>query len=100
MTRDDKKLRTRAYANRIVNLCSALPDNWVAQTLGKQLFRCGNSVGADYRAVCGAKSGSDFINQLRVVEEECNESLFWMELPVENNWIHPARLKELMPAAD
>ena len=72
MTRGELKQRTKNYANRIVRLCSALPVNWVAQTLGKQLLRCGTSVGANYRAVCRAKSRSDFINKLRIVEEECD----------------------------
>jgi four helix bundle protein len=92
MTREEMKNRTKAYANRIVKLCSALPNNCVAQTLGKQLLRSGTSVGANYRAVCRAKSNPDFINTLRIVEEECDESLFWMELLVENNLIKPARL--------
>ena len=84
MTRDEMKARTKAYANRIVKLCEALPDRWVARTLGGQLLRSGTSVGANYRAVCRAKSTADFLNKLRIVEEECDESLFWMELLVEN----------------
>jgi four helix bundle protein len=100
MTREEMKSRTKAYANRVVKLCSALPNNWVAQTLGKQLLRSGTSVGANYRAVCRAKSSADFINKLRIVEEECDESLFWMELLVENSLIKPSRLKELMKEAD
>src|ERR1039458_2037863 len=100
MTREEMKSRTKAYANRIVKLCSALPNNWAAQTLGKQLLRSGTSVGANYRAVCRAKSSADFINKLRIVEEECDESLFWMELLVENNLIKPSRLKELMKEGD
>jgi four helix bundle protein len=100
MTRDEMKLRTKSYANRIVKLCSALPASWVAQTLGKQLLRSGTSVGANYRAVCRAKSNADFINKLRIVEEECDESLFWMELLVENNLVKPARLGNLMQEAD
>ena len=100
MTREEMKSRTKAYANRIVKLCSALPNNWVAQTLGKQLLRSGTSVGANYRAVCRAKSGSDFINKLRIVEEECNESLFWMELLADNNLVKASRLRDLMKEAD
>lgn len=100
MTREEMKNRTKRYANRIVKLCSALPGNWVAQTLGKQLLGCGTSVGANYRAVCRAKSNSDFINKLRIVEEECDESLFWMELLVDNNLIRPSRLRDLMKEAD
>jgi four helix bundle protein len=100
MTRNEMKKRTKAYANRVVKLCGALSDDWIAQTLGKQLLRSGTSVGANYRAVCRAKSNSDFINKLRIVEEECDESLFWMELLVDNNLIKPSRLDELMREAD
>jgi four helix bundle protein len=98
MTREEMKSRTKAYANRIVKLCSALPNNWVARTLGKQLLRSGTSVEANYRAVCRAKSGSDFINKLRIVEEECDESLFWMELLVDNNLVKPSRLNLVKPS--
>lgn len=94
------KARTKAYANRIVTLCSALPGNWISQTLGKQLLRSGTSVGANYRAVCRAKSNSDFINKLRIVEEECDESLFWMELLVDNNFIKLSRLAGPMKEAN
>lgn len=100
MTREEMRQRTNAYANRIVKLCAALSNDWVARTLGKQLLRSGTSVGANYRAVCRAKSRLDFINKLRIVEEECDESLFWMELLADNNLIKPSRLKELMVEAD
>jgi len=100
MTREEMKKRTKVYANRVIKLCEALPENWVAQTLGRQLLRSGTSVGANYRAVCRVKSNSDFINKLRIVEEECDESLFWMELLVENNLVKPSRLNGLMKEAD
>ena len=100
MTREEMKSRTKGFANRIVKLCAALPAGWVAQTLGKQLLRCGTSVGANYRAVCRAKSNADFINKLRIVEEEFDESLFWIELLVENNLVKAARLQELMKEAN
>jgi four helix bundle protein len=100
MTREEMKARTKAYANRVVKLCLALPNNWVAQTLGKQLLRSGTSVGANYRAVCRAKSNLDFINKLRIVEEECDESLFRMELLVDNNLVKRSRLAGLMQEGD
>ncbi len=100
MTREEMKNRTKVYANRIVKVCSSLPGGWIAQTLGKQLLRSGTSVGANYRAVCRAKSSSDFINKLRIVEEECDESLFWMELLVDNNLVKASRLGDLMKEAD
>jgi four helix bundle protein len=100
MTREEMKERTKSYATRVVKLCSALPADWVAQTLGKQLLRSGTSVGANYRAVCRAKSTADFVNKLRNVEEECDESLFWMELLVENGLVKSSRLAGLMEEAD
>jgi four helix bundle protein len=96
MTKEEMKARTKAYANRIVRVAEALPHNWVAKTLGAQLLRSGTSVGANYRAVCRAKSISDFINKLRIVEEECDEALFWMELLVENGIIKENRIRDLM----
>jgi len=96
MTREEMKARTKAYANRVVKLCAALPNNWIARILGQQLLRSGTSVGANYRAVCRAKSNADFINKLRVVEEECDESLLWMELLVDNNLVKDPHLVGLM----
>jgi four helix bundle protein len=100
MTRSEMMARTRAYANRIVKVCEALPENRIARTLGMQLLPSGTSVGANYRAVCRAKSTADFINKLRIVEEECDESLFWMELLADNSLLKPARLKSLMHESD
>ena len=96
MTREEMKARTKTYANRVVKVCQALPNNWISKTLGSQLLRSGTSVGANYRAVCRAKSSADFINKLRIVEEECDESIFWMELLVENGLVKPQRLRDLM----
>jgi four helix bundle protein len=100
MTRSEMKERTKAYANRIVNLCCSLPNNWVAQILGGQLLRSGTSVGANYRAVCRAKSAADFLNKLKIVEEECDESMFWMELLVDNNLVKASRLQNLLLEAN
>jgi four helix bundle protein len=100
MTREEMKTRTKTYANRVVKLCAALPNNWIARTLGQQLLRSGTSVGANYRAVCRAKSTADFINKLRIVEEECDESLFWMELLMDNNLVKVARLCDLIKEGD
>jgi len=100
MTREEMKARTKDFAKRIVTLCSALPEDWVARTLGRQLLRSGTSVGANYRAVCRAKSTANFLNKLRIVEAECDESLFWMELLVECELVKAARLNSLMQEAN
>jgi len=100
MTREQIKARTKTYANRIVRLCAALPQGWVARTLGMRLLRSGTSVGANYRAACRAKSTADFINKLKIVEEEGDESLFWMELLVESGITPEQKLGELMKEGD
>ena len=101
MTPEQMKTRTKAYANRVVRLCQTLPKNdWVAKTLGSQLLRSGTSVGANYRSVCRAKSTPDFINKLCIVEEEGDESLFWMELLADNGIVKPVLLRDLMKEGD
>jgi four helix bundle protein len=100
MTREQMKARTKSYGNRIFRLCQALPNNWIARTLGAQLLRSGTSVGANYRAVCRAKSTADFINKLRIVEEECDESLFWMELLIDNKMVKENLVRGLMLEGD
>ena len=100
MTREQMKARTKAYAVRVVKLVQSLPRNRECDILGSQLLRSGTSVGANYRAVCRAKSTGDFINKLRIVEEECDESLFWMEIFTEAGLVKAARLKNLMAEGD
>jgi len=90
------KARTKRLALRIIRLVSSLPNTSVANTLGKQLLRSGTSVGANYRSACRAKSTSDFICKLSIVEEEADESVYWMELLVESEIVAPALLVDLI----
>ena len=95
MTAEEMKQRTKAYALRVIRLVQALPRNEVARTVGGQLLRSGTSVGANYRSACRAKSRPDFVHKLKIVEEECDESLYWMELLVEGELISAGRLQAL-----
>ena len=83
MTQDEMKQRTKTLALRIMKLVERLPATKTADVLGKQLLRSGTSVGANYRAACRAKSTADFIFKLSIVEEEADESIYWIELLVE-----------------
>ena len=76
------KERTQKFALRVVQLVESLPPKRTADILGRQLLRCGTSVGANYRAACRAKSPADFIAKMGNVEEETDESIYWMELLV------------------
>ena len=73
MDPNDFKRRTGALAIRVIRLVEALPKSTVGHVIGKQLLRCGTSVGANYRAACRARSRPDFIAKMKIVEEECDE---------------------------
>lgn len=88
--------RTQALALRVMNLYSALPVYGLAQVLGHQMLRSGTSVGANYRASMRAKSRADMINKLKIVEEEADETLYWLELLVKGNIMPESRLRPLM----
>jgi four helix bundle protein len=92
--------RTKTFALRIVKAVQALPRNDVAGILGRQLLRAGTSVGANYRAVCRAKSSADFLNKLKIVEEECDESRYWRELLVDAGCMAKAKLAALIQEAN
>jgi four helix bundle protein len=100
MNKEKMKTRTKNYALRIIRVVQSLPKDRVADILGSQLLRAGTSVGANYRAACRAKSTADFIHKLKLVEEEADESEFWMELLVESDLVPLAKLKALMTEAD
>ncbi|HEX9991044.1 MAG TPA: four helix bundle protein [Chloroflexia bacterium] len=90
------KARTKKLALRAIKLVEALPTSQAALVIGKQLLRSATSVGANYRSACRAKSVPDIILKLRIVEEEADESLYWMELLVEAGIVPEAKLKDLM----
>jgi four helix bundle protein len=97
MTKEEMKQRTKTYALRIIRLCESLPENnKTAQVIKGQLLRAGTSVGANYRAACRARSNADFINKLGIVEEETDESLYWMELIIDSELMEAKWLQELM----
>jgi four helix bundle protein len=94
------KDRTKKFALRVIRLVEALPKTRTAEVIGKQLLRSATSVGANYRAACRAKSPADMAAKLGIVEEEADESIYWMELLGEAEIVPPARLAELMKEAD
>jgi len=100
MTQEQMKQRTKRFALRIIKLANSLPNTLAANTIGKQLLRSGTSVGANYRSACRAKSTADFISKLSIVEEEGDESIYWMELLAESRIVPEGRLSDLMNEAD
>jgi|SRR5918912_4230338 four helix bundle protein len=100
MQADEMKKRTRSFALRIIRLVEALPRTRTADVIGKQLIRCGTSVGANYRASCRAKSTADFIAKMGIVEEEADETIYWMELLIEIGLIEQKRIVDLLNEAN
>jgi len=95
MQKEEFLKRTMNFGLRAIRLVNSLPKQEVAQVLGKQLLRAGTSVGANYRAAVRGKSRADFIAKMGIVEEECDEALYWMEMLIESDLVQPALLKEL-----
>ena len=99
MTTKELKERTFEFGIRVVRVVECLPRNEIGRTLGNQLLRAGTSVGANYRAA-RARSRADFISKLGIVEEECDEAIFWMELLVAIGFVKASRIAKLAREAD
>jgi four helix bundle protein len=96
MNADDLKKRLKVFALRIIKLSQSLPNDLTGYTLGKQIIRSGTSPGANYRAACLGKSDKDFLNKLKMVEEELDETLYWLELIVESGLVKVDLLNDLI----
>jgi four helix bundle protein len=81
----DMKARTKKFTIDCAILCSKIPNSREFNAYVNQLIRCSSSVGANYRASQRAKSTADFINKLKIVEEEADESNFFLEILLEIN---------------
>ena len=87
---ENLKQRTKEFGMNIIRLAEALPGDPTSRILPGQLVRAGTSVGANYRAACRAKSTADFVSKLGTVEEESDESAFWLEMLVDAGKIKPS----------
>jgi four helix bundle protein len=87
--------RTKAVGLRIIQLVESLPSSPAAKVVGDQLLRSGTSIGANYRAACRAVSVADIILKLGDVEEETDESMYWIEMISEAGILPAQRLTAL-----
>lgn len=90
------KQRTKQLGLRVIKVVEALPKSTTGSVIGKQLLRSATSVGANYRAACRAKSPADMIAKLGTVEEEADETLYWLELIVEAGLMPENRLADFI----
>ena len=96
----DLKRRTKAFALRILKLVDALPKTTAGRALASQIVRSGTSVAANYRAACRARSTADFIAKMGIVEEEGDETLFWLELLEESELVTATKLTAIKEEAN
>jgi four helix bundle protein len=100
MNSEDMKTRTRAFALRIIRLAESLPNTSTSYVIRNQMLRCGSSVGANYRAACRAKSKADFISKMGIVEEEADETIYWIELLIDADILKRPLVTDLLNEAD
>ena len=94
------KDRTKKFAIRVVELFRSLPKTEEARVIGRQLLRSGTSVAANYRAVCRARSKTEFVAKMGVVVEEIDETVFWLEMTVECRLVDQRYLDGLLTEAN
>jgi four helix bundle protein len=94
------KTRTKKLAVTIIKEVGNLPRSLASEVIGKQLIRSGTSIGANYRAACRAKSTADMINKLKIVEEESDETEYWLEILVEADLIPESQISSIYKETD
>ena len=99
MTEKELKERTKKFALRIIKLVNALPKTEIGRAIINQLVRSGTSGAANYRAACRGRSRADFIAKLGLVEEEMDESAFWLEVIIESKLMKKELVEPLLSEA-
>jgi four helix bundle protein len=96
MTTEEMKVRTKKFSLKIIDLAEKLPATYVVKVIANQIVRSGASVGANYRAVCRARSDKEFVSKMNIVLEEADETLFWLEIIKEKNWSDKSELETIL----
>ena len=95
MTREELKERYRQFSLRIIKMVDAMPNTISGHAIAKQIIHSGTSPAANYRAACLAKSDKDFINKLKMVEEEIDETNHWLSIIIDSGMLPKARVQDL-----
>ena len=95
MTEDELKDCFKAFSIRIINMVDNMPDTISGRAIASQVVRSGTSPSANYRAACLGKSGKDFINKLKMVEEELDETGHWIDVIMSTGMLPEQRVKDL-----
>ena len=100
LNRDSMVERLRVFAHRVLNLCGLLKGSYDKVTVGQQLFRCATSVAVRYRVAQHAISTKDFLNKMKVCEEEADETCYWLQLLVDGGIVASSRMNSIILEAN
>ena len=95
MNEGELKDRFKKFSVRIIRLVDNMPNTLSGRAIASQIVRSGTSPAANYRAACIGKSGKDFLNKSKMVEEELDETSHWLEVIMETNMLPESRVKDL-----
>jgi four helix bundle protein len=100
LDKTELKQRTQKFCIDIIKFIEDLPRKRSLDILSNQLIRCATSVGANYRSACRGKSTADFINKIVIVEEEADESIYWLELMEQSGLVNSNSISILKKEAN
>ena len=95
MTTEELKSRLKSFSLRIINMVDQMPPSISTNAIARQIVRSGTSPAANYRAACLAKSEKDFVNKLKMVEEELDETVYWLEVIMDTEKLPRKRVEPL-----
>lgn len=95
MTPDELKERYKKFSIRIIRMVNSMPNTIAGNAIARQIVRSGTSPAANYRAACLAKSGKDFINKMKMVEEEIDETSHWLDVIMEAGLLPSSQVQSL-----
>ena len=95
MTTNELKLRTKNFSLMVIDLVEKLPNSISVKVIANQIVKSGTSVGANYRAVCRARSDKEFVSKMNIVLEEADETLFWIEIIIAKQWMSNPELEAI-----
>jgi four helix bundle protein len=96
MHEEELKRRTKQFALRVIKLVGSLPRSIEGRAIGNQLIHSGTSVGANYRSACKGRSKAEFVAKLGIVEEEADETAYWLELIIEGSLLEKGLVEPLL----
>jgi four helix bundle protein len=100
---EELKERMKRFGPTVIRLAEKMPGSRAATVVSNQMVRAGTSAGANYRSACRARSRADFIAKMGIVEEELDETLYWLEVSIEAGFLavpalasYPIQTKDLV----